>query len=243
NQLLSGAQYLRLAQETTPWALFAQARVKLGGTPGKDVTGRGLRFDEAVDFIGRPILFHACERPMDEMHAAALSFMRHAVLSGAPIPDGHTFSPENGNPVLVRHVAASKDLPRGRFELSATEVPDEAPDRGAREGRPDPDHPIYLPLPGDEKPDDAAPIDAAPRDQTRSLAVSYLMLVVLPPIGALLLISNLVFGPNAWRTGFIASASIVFALVLGAYTFLTFSDRNDAVVSGDPAISTSVLGN
>ncbi|MGR3343600.1 MAG: hypothetical protein ACU0DI_10325, partial [Paracoccaceae bacterium] len=240
NQLLTGRQYLSLADEVTPWALFAHAKIKFGGQPDQSARSHGLQLDEAVDFIGRPIIFHQTDRPLEEIHAAALSFLRHGFETGTPIPDGHTFGPAGGNMVRVWHRPPSKDLPLGRFELTAIDTPVDIM-VGA---------PASVAVQQTSTPSVTVPADniaarsavAEPRDQTRSLAVSFLMLVILPPVGALLLILNLIFGANAWRTGFIASASVVFALALGVYTFLNFNTERTAILYDDPIVESAILG-
>jgi hypothetical protein len=239
NQLLTGRQYLCLADEATPWALFAHACIKFADQPNQAARSHGLELDEAVDFIGRPIIFHETDRPLDEIHAAALSFLRHGVETGTPIPDGHTFGPKGGNLVRVWHRPPSQDLPLGRYELTAINAPvdallgDPASLADARTDTPA----VTVPV------ENIAARSALeePRDQTRSLAVSFMMLVVMPPIGALLLILHLIFGANAWRTGFIASASVVFALALGVYTFLNFNVETTAILFDASVIETSVL--
>ncbi len=238
NQLLTGRQYLCLADEVTPWALFAHAKVKFAGQPDQSPRSHGLQLDEAVDFIGRPIIFHETDRPLEEIHAAALSFLRHGFETGTPIPDGHTFGPEGGDMVRVWHRPPSQDLPFGRFELTAIDTPVEAT-IGASAPLAS-QHTAAPPVTVPSEQIAARSSDDEPRDQTRSLAVSFLMLVILPPIGALLLILNLIFGANAWRTGFIASASVVFALVLGAYTFLNFNAEKTAILYDDPIVETMI---
>ena len=240
NQLLTGRQYLSLADEVTPWALFAHAKIKFGGQPDQSARSHGLRLDEAEDFIGRPIIFHQTDRPLEEIHAAALSFLRHGFETGTPIPDGHTFGPEGGNMVRVWHRPPSQDLPVGRFELTAIDIPVEA---AVEASAPTTDQQTATPSVTVPTEQIAARGGVEePRDQTRSLAVSLLMLVILPPIGALLLILNLIFGANAWRTGFIASASVVFALALGAYTFLNFNAEKTAILYDDPIVESLILG-
>ena len=239
NQLLTGRQYLCLADEVTPWALFAHAKIKFAGRPDQSARSHGLRLDEAEDFIGRPIIFHATDRPLEEIHAAALSFLRHGFETGSPIPDGHTFGPEGGNMVRVWHRPPSQDLPVGRFELTAIDTPVEAAVQGSASLADQATATPSVTVPAEQIAAQSGVEE--PRDQTRSLAVSFLMLVIMPPIGALLLILNLIFGANAWRTGFVASASVVFALALGAYTFLNFNAENTTILYDDPIIESLIL--
>ena len=84
NQLLLGRQYLELASNPEPWALFGSA-VSVGVDQMKILEGAGL--------IDRPILVYANGHDPDECYAAGLSFLRHAVQTGAPIIDGDSFGP------------------------------------------------------------------------------------------------------------------------------------------------------
>ncbi len=240
NQLLSGAQYLLLAAETTPWALFAKARVVDMGQPDQMVRSHGLYLDGAVDFINHPVSFAETTQPIDVIHAAALSFLRHAVETGTPIPDGHSFGPKGGSSFLVTYLAASTDLPEGMFELSVVgdntdEVsgdPARLPETTHSEGA-DMPPPLYAMTASDQ---------ASQQERTRSVAVSYLMLVIAPPLGVFLLLTNAIFGANAWRTGAVALTSVAVALVLGAYTFLNVNVEDTAVLFDQEVIESSVLG-
>lgn len=238
NQLLVGSQYLHLSGDTTPWALFAHART---GAPDGDATqGKRLRLDEATELIGRPIIFHQCGRPMDEVHASALSFLRYTVENGAPVPDGHTFGPEGGGMVRVNHVAPTSEMPLGRYDLTAVDLPEGAfisKRPSAVAGRAG-----DIPL---EHANAYLAKDAAghsnPAERSRSLAISYVMLLVMPPIGLFLLIFNALFGVNAWRTGLIATASVALALVVGAITFLGYVGQETAVFIDHDPIKTNIL--
>ena len=67
------------------------------------------------------------------------------------------------------------------------------------------------------------------------------MLLVMPPIGLLLLVSNALFGVNPWRTGVIATASVALALVVGAYTFLSYVGQETAAfIDGQPIEATAL---
>ncbi len=240
NQLLTGAQYLLLSGETTPWALFAKARIVDMGQPDQMVRSHGLYLDGAAEFIGQPIRFAETTQQVDVIHAASLSFLRHAVETGSPIPDGHSFGPKGGRTFLVTHLAASTDIPDGMFELSVVEDnTDEVSGDPAR-------------LPETTRTQDAimAPPalamltseQPAEQERTRSVAISYLMLVLAPPLGVFLLLTNAIFGANAWRTGFVALTSVAIALVLGAYTFLNVNVENTAVLFDTEVIESTVLG-
>ncbi len=270
NQLLTGAQYISIARETTPWALFAQARVSTVVKLDQSTPSHGLRLLEAADFIGRPIEFALCDQPLDEIHAASLSFLRHAVETGEPIPDGHTFGPRGGRRYRVTHVAPGLDLPRGKYELSAVaRDADATPGGTARLPGVTQDAPpaiqserddmketgqsvdmvkVAQPVSADDlqarKQAAFAPLedphDHRPDERARSMALSFLMLVIMPPVGAVLMLSNALFGSNTWRTGLVATATVALALAVGAYTFLNFSVE-DAAAIAPAAIQSDIL--
>jgi len=216
NQLLSGAQYLQLSAEPSPWALFAKVRVVAGGEIDQMPRHHALQMDDALQFIGRPVRFTQTQLPVDQLHAAALAFLRHTVRTGAPIPDGHSFGPQDGPVFRVTHLDASPELPNGMFELSVVHKDADAAlgdtARSARAILLDPDQP----LPAGHM------LAAAPstRVRTRSMAISFLMLVIMPPVGAILLMSNAIFGSNVLRTGAVALASVALAVAVGAIAFV-----------------------
>ena len=240
NQLITGAQYMRLVGDTTPWALFAQARVFSGSVTPEGKRCHGLSLDDAGQFIGRPILFQASQTPIDQAYAAALSFLRHAVETGAPIPDGHTFGPTGGEAIAVKHCAATAALPQGRYELTALNMQVEDVYVGATGDRQSATPRMTVALP--EPVNLAEAIDyERHQNRTRSLAISFLMLVILPPVGLLLLLSNLFLGADAGRTGWIASASVVFVLFIAGVTFLSYDGQKLATLDFASPISTVVL--
>ncbi len=237
NILLTGAQYLQLVSDACPWALFARAQVTLGGEPDQMVRLYGLRLNEAIDFIGRPVTFSETNLPIDEIHAAALSFLRHAVQTGAAIEDGHTFGPKDGPKFCVAHIAANEEFPKGKYELSVdSNDADTALGGAARTPKAiliDPDLPLPIGHP-------MAGVDAAnPRARTRSMAISYLMLVIMPPVGAVLLMSNAIFGSNVFRTGVVAAASVALAVAVGTYTFV--NNSQDSVFLMDTSSIQSLI--
>ncbi len=130
NQLLTGAQYLELAHEPLPWALLARARL-LPGSAGS----AGLRLEDATGLLDRPVLLRAGHRPGEEMHAAALSFLRHTIEHGAPVPDGHRFGPRGGEMLVVRYRAPRPGWPQGCHELTPEQARPEAPARMAAAAR------------------------------------------------------------------------------------------------------------
>lgn len=207
NQLLTGVQYLELAADPTPWPLFVRTEQVAPTAPGRI----SLEIDNAADFIGRPILFPDTEFSLDLAYAAALAFLRHAVENGSAIPDGHSFGPEDGYVVKVTHATATKAQPLGSYVLRST------PSRSK--------HPIAQPKPGD-----GVILDQT-RERTRSLAISYLMLVLLPPVGLVLLFSNALLRPSAGRTGLVAMSALAILMVIGAYTFLNIEVENTAAVN------------
>jgi len=238
NQLITGAQYQGLADDATPWALFAQAR-GFSATHAPEGKRRvGVRLDEATALIGRPIVFRESDLPFDRSYACALSFLRHAVETGSPIPDSHTFGPEGGDVILVSHKEPTEELPDGFFELIAIEIkPEKEPellematntletnmtDRSRTESD------GYDPVIVDHR-----------KERTRSLVISYVMLATIPPVGLFLLISNLFFGANAARTGLIASTSVAAALLVGVFTFLNIEGQ--AVASLDKTLPITTL--
>lgn len=240
NQLLLGPQYLKLATDSTPWALFAHARVISENGIDRAERREGIRLDEAKELIGRPIVFKPTDRSLEEVHAAALSFLRYTVENGAPIPNGHTFGPEDGNAVKVTHVEPDIDFPVGRYELSAhgTEAQGFVSLRpSAVAGRTNeiPVEPAQAYTP--EKPQ-AAP---TPKRFSKSRIVGFLMLLVMPPIGLAMVVSNALFGENPWRTGLIATASVALALLVSAFTFLNYVGQETAVFIDPLPVQAKVL--
>lgn len=238
NQLLVGSQYLELARDDTPWALFAHAQINKDSADDLDRSRHSLLLDEATEFIGRPIHFKSTDWPPEEMHASALSFLRHAVDNGGPIPDGDSFGLGTDHVVRVAHIEAAEDTPEGLFELTAVERPEHGfvsmrPSAVAKRSNEVAVEPVapYVAEPEIEEID--------PAERTRSLAVSYMMLVIVPPIGVLLLVTNALFGVNAWRTSVIATASVALALIVGAYSFLNYVGQETAVfIDPEPVVQT-----
>jgi hypothetical protein len=238
NQLLSGAQYLQLVSDDCPWALFAQARITSYGEIDQMVRNYGIRLEEAVEFIGRPIEFVETPLPLDEIHAAALSFLRHTVETGTPVPDGQTFGPKSGPVFSVKHVEKSEDKPHGAYELSVVQGDHDTNFRKTTRvtSAEISDANISLPI--------SSTLDGVsvphPRERTRSMAISYLMLVVMPPVGAILLMSNAIFGSSVFRTGAVALASVALAVAVGTFTFMR-QGQNNALLSDTSTIRLEVL--
>jgi hypothetical protein len=240
NQILVGSQYLQLASDATPWALFAHARIISDASHDASVCKQGVRLDEAIEMIGRPILFHPVGWSLEEVHASALSFLRYAVETGSPIPDGHTYGPEGGHSIKVTYVEPTTEIPLGRYDLSAVDAPEGAfvsQRASAIADRPDD---IAVDPPNAYNPDYPA-AQTHPEERVRSLGISYMMLLVMPPIGLLLLVSNALFGVNPWRTGVIATASVALALIVGAYTFLSYVGHETAVFIDAQPVAVTIL--
>ncbi len=212
NQMLTGAQYAGLWDDPTPWVLLARARLVAEPDGGAGAPRRTLVLEGCESLVGRRIVFAGTDLPADEIHAAALSFLRHALETGEPVPHGHSFGPAGGETYRVTHVAPGDIHPHGAFELSAA-----ASDAGTTPGESARSPGVNL-FPFDPLVD--ADDDRPRHDRARSLAIGYLMLVLLPPVGALLMLSNAIFGSNGWRTGVLATAALGMAMILGAYTFL-----------------------
>jgi len=257
NQLLTGAQYRGLAGDISPWALFAQAQI--AGPPAARATDSAenpaqdppqthpqtqtLTLPQAGQFIGRPIRFITSDQPLDQVHAAALSFLRHAVETGSPIPDGHSFGPKGGPRYLVSHIAPSAQFPDGIYDLSVvSRDADKTPDGPARPSGVT--NLIRDMIGAPQTPSvPASALSPVPprRERTRAMAIGYLMLVLMPPVGAILLLSNALFGSNAWRTGLAATAVVALAMVVGAYTFLNIAGPRTTLVSDGGEIASAPL--
>lgn len=242
NQLITGVQYQSLSNDVTPWALFAQARVFSTSVAPEGKRRFGVRLDEASEFLGRPILFQACDLDIDQSYALALSFLRHSVDSGEPIPDGHTFGPEGGDVVTVTHRAPSDSQPQGCFELDVIPAQSDTSPGPNSVFRKDRASDTQAPLPADFAHEIANDITAGKRkERTRSLAISYLMLLIIPPVGVFLLVSNLFFGVNGSRTGLIAATSVAITVLIGAYTFLNMQADDIALLDRATTITSGVL--
>jgi len=238
NQLLVGGQYLRLSSDPTPWVLFAAARTRSSADTDMATGGFSLRLDEAIELIGRPIHFHQSTRPVDENYAAALAFLRHATDTGSPIPDGHTFGPSDGNATMVTHIEPSSDMPHGRYDLQAFDEDGDAATHQTQGSLGNSPSGPDLPSP---YADPRAVSSAGQGEHRHSMAMSYLMLVVMPPIGVLMLIANTLFGANSWRTGVMATASVALALFVAASTFLNYVGQETAVFIDTSPIVATVL--
>lgn len=206
NQLLSGPQYLRLAGETTPWALFARARIIPTGEPDEMVRRYRLMLDGANEFIGRPVCFADTSQPVEESHAAALSFLSHAVENGSPIPHGHSFGARSTNGFTVAHIPPDTELPLGMFELSVVSYnADTALDGAARPSGANP-----TPAPNTLAPADSLMADIGPTHTTGMLG------------------ANVAMESSVWRNGFIALGAVALAMVISAYTFMGSGQENAA---------------
>ncbi len=223
NQMLTGAQYAGLWNDPTPWVLLARARLLAQPDGEAETPRRTLVLEGCEELVGRRVVFAGTDLPPDEIHAAALSFLRHAVETGEPVPHGHSFGPAGGESFRVTHVAPGDIHPHGAFELSAA-----ASEAGTTPGESARSPGVNL-FPFD--PLVEADEDRPRHERVRSLAIGYLMLVLLPPVGAVLMLSNAIFGSNGWRTGVLATAALGLAMILGAYTFLNIDDGGARIYS------------
>ncbi|MEE9387465.1 MAG: hypothetical protein V3U96_02550 [Paracoccaceae bacterium] len=238
NQLLTGGQYLKLMGEPNPWVLFCSARLTYSGQPDQMVRARGVILPEAAQFIGRPIRLVDPNLPLDQSHAAALAFLRHAVETGATLPDGDRFGPKKGSLFSVSHLAENDDFPNGLYDLSVvTSDADTAVGGPARPPTVVVKRRAHLPA--------AQPLTGIaaphPRERTRSMAIAYLMLVILPPVGAILLMSNAIFGSSVFRTGVVALASVAVAVIVSAFAFVN-DGQDSALLFQTETIKSSILG-
>ncbi len=233
NQMLTGAQYAGLWNDPTPWVLLARARLLAQPDGDSETPRRTLVLEGCESLVGRRVVFAGTDLPPDVIHAAALSFLRHAVETGEPVPHGHSFGPAGGETYRVTHVAPGDIHPHGAFELSAA-----ASDAGTTPGESARSPGVNL-FPFD--PLVEADEDRPRHERARSLAIGYLMLVLLPPVGALLMLSNAIFGSDGWRTGVLATAALGLAMILGAYTFLNLDGGNARIYSDASTASVGAI--
>ena len=237
DQLIAADRYGDLAAQEIPWPLIARARF------GAD--GQRMELEGARALIGRRIRVVGQDRPAEEMHAAALALMRQILRMGYLPEGGETLSlaggarfalapPRPGNDLLLLEA-----LPvcRGAPDPEPPAMPESRAFRagggdGAEAGAAAAGAGMARAVAsmmeradlGDPFRSRIAPRRATPaeqRERTRSLALSYLMLVVMPPIGALLMLSNAIFSASTWRTSLAATAALAMAMLLGGYTFLS----------------------
>ena len=139
---------------------------------------------------------------------------------------------------MVTHIEPSPDIPLGRYDLQAVD------EDGTIAAVQYPTSPASR-LPSRDLPspyaDPQMQRTASPAEHNRSMAMSYLMLIVMPPIGLLMLIANTLFGANSWRTGVIATASVALALAVAASTFLNYVGQETAVFIDPSPIVATVL--
>lgn len=250
NILMTAEQYRGLGEQITPWALFARLRA-IGAPPTETgPNNSGVLIENAGDFIGAPVQLEPSELPLDTACAAALAFLRHAVQADTPLGDGQTFGPE---PDMLFRLEIIKPCPQhaaGLYQLweasgrpnTVSGVPARTPgttliqviEKSVRseEGS------LVLPQ---LNPEQSGPPEET--EKTRSLALSYLMLVIMPPLGAVLLVSNVIFGVNAWRTGLVALVTVAIGIVIGAYAFLNVETQDSAILTEPSTIQTDQLSN
>ena len=77
---------------------------------------------------------------------------------------------------------------------------------------------------------DEHPTRSEESERTRSMAISYVMLVLLPPVGVVLMFLNAFARPSTARTGLIAMIVLAILMVIGAYTFLNLDTKRTAAL-------------
>lgn len=105
-QLLLAGQYLKMAGETEPWALFARALSDMADM-GRVATGDQpytLTIADDCGLMGGPIIVRHGAAERDRALAAGLTFLRHAARTGQIIPDGHAFGESPDAAVFVTHL-------------------------------------------------------------------------------------------------------------------------------------------
>ncbi len=222
-----------------------------------------LTMPNVASLIGRPIEFEPTSLPINTAHSAALSFLRYVVESGEDFADGDSFGPEGGPWFTVRTTEPTAAMPNGSYLIAQAADTPEAPAGAqaratvvdaAQADMPcccDGDAPATGPAADASAPVDGADTGAAPgqeladTERKRSLALGFLMLVIMPPVGAFLMLSNALFGSSTWRTGIVAAAALTLAMLLGAYTFFNAQggDRVAAQIAGSGGSSSSLIAN
>lgn len=243
--LMTGSQYLGLAKQKTPWALFARLAVTEPASANSDL-GTKISIENAVDFIGAPVQLDVANMALDTACAGAIAFLRHAIQSDVPLGDGQTFGAGPGMLFRLKLSKPCTDSPVGLYQLSvATGQTETVPGVAARiPGTTFKETPMTNDQP--EKGAAALPgLNPVEQDteKTRSLALSYLMLVIMPPLGAILLVTNLILGVNATRTGLLALVAVATGLVIGAYSFLNVGAQDSAILSQPAEIINQPLDN
>lgn len=245
NLLLTRAQYLGLAKQARPWILFAKLRETAVFSAESQKDLRGITVENAVDFIGAPIELRPTDISRDAACAAVLSLLGHAAQSATPLGGGQIVKSENGIRFQLLRLAPTPKTPNGIYQLSvapfAAETAPGDPARLPGATFNSPEEEISMPDPDPTTPSPALPDDQQSFDRQQSLVLSYVMLAILPPLGAVLMILNLIFGANAWRTGFVAAVSVAALLSLSAYVFLNAGNDTLATIDAPAPVEAIAL--
>ncbi|MDH5798223.1 MAG: hypothetical protein OEZ19_06635 [Paracoccaceae bacterium] len=213
NQLVTAPQYMELANDTSPWALFTRGEELPPGDSGR----RDLQLRGAEELVGRPVVYrqsvNAAAEDLAGMHAASLSFLHHAVETGAPIPHGHSFGIGGEERVVVSHVPATDGLPNGSYELRSA-TPHAEPVS------------VFAGAPILQVKTRAELVDAEEK-----LAVAF---------GNRVVERNT---PLSWRTGMIAISAMVIAAFLGGKTVLTSQELQATAFYENAPIEVQSLDN
>lgn len=248
NILMTNNQYRKLAGQTTPWALFARLETldiaDTDATPGHTA----ITIQNADQFIGAPVYLHTDRISLDTACAAALAFLRHAATAEIPLGDGQTFGPEPGMLFRLTIVEPDPTSPTGQFHLwEANGQPETVPGDPARSPGATFKSSREIPMEPIRAADTLPPLMPAEADgkfdRLHGIALGSLMLVIMPPIGAALLVANFVFGSNGLRTGLIAMVTVAIAIVIGGYTFLSPGETSAGAVDLPLTIQVERLDN
>ncbi len=200
NQLLTGAQYLTTATERTPWALFVRATL--------DANSRSLHLTGTDGLCGDFVIqIDQTTIALDKAHAISLAFLREVITDGASATT-KSFQASTGDVVLV-HQAPAQD-PEGRIVLRLV------PWRTAQE-QIEPVAEPFVPAAGIDRLKSAlGDIEPAraPDHTYQAKWLSYIMMLLMPPLGLALMISNTLLGPSLFRSGIMTLGSLTLAMLV-----------------------------
>ena len=200
NQLLIGQQYLQIARDAEPWALFARAVVQ---------DGDAVLVDRLGGLLDRSVVVRTGVFGIEQGYAAALSFLRDAVRNGKPIASGHAFAMAGNLLANVAHIDATAEAPGGYY---LTLTPSEfLPARPARPTKPAGTAGALSAL--------QAALRGRKSEVARSteggVTMSLLLLVALPPLGMMVLAGQ-VLGSTFIRNALITLGSFAAATFLAS---------------------------
>ncbi len=225
NQLLTGRQYLTLASDQTPWALFARACLddttqSLGLTGIADLTG------------GARIHIDQTTISVEQAHAISLAYLRQLTIDGDAATT-KSFQTSAGDVILVHHVVANGATPPALRLVPWRTNQDPAAPHDARSvenaaaaqglGR------LKSAL-GDVEPARAED----PKYDAKWL--SYLMLLLMPPLGLALVVSNTLLGPSLFRSGLMTLGSLALAMLVISGLSISGNARLTAWTNPAPAV-------